>query len=478
MARQKQVNHGVACALLCGFLVAGCSSEYRIKLIYPDDAAWQRAAAVELVVVEGDRCAWLMQGRPPADQDLVAWQQFAARDEPALGRLRYGTLSFFARVRDGSCVGYLEGCRSQEIRERESATVQMVLAPCSERGCAVDQRCVSGRCIALDGGAADSDAGRDSGADDAAAIDAAAADAATTDTATSDTATTDAAMPDTAMPDAATTDASMPDTARTDAATTDAVTTDAATPDAAAPDAAMPDTAIADVGQADAWLPPGLTWVPIPGGTYDMGCSPNDTDCYSNENPRHAVTISAFELTATEITQQQYQDVIGSNPSYHTDCPTCPVEQVNWQQASDFCAAIGGRLPTEAEWEYATRAGTTTMYYCGDYFACLAGIAWYYDNSDTGSGRQTHPVGGKTANDFGLFDMLGNVFEWNADWFDGNYYSSSPSQDPTGPATGTYRVVRGGSFGSGDFGVGLRASGRYLSAPGVTDSVTGFRCAR
>ncbi|MBN2358143.1 MAG: SUMF1/EgtB/PvdO family nonheme iron enzyme [Deltaproteobacteria bacterium] len=291
------------------------------------------------------------------------------------------------------------------------------------------------------------------------------------DAARDDAAITDAAIQDVAMPDTATTDAALPDAATTDAAMPDTATTDAATHDTATTDAAMPDTAIADVGQRDVWLPPGLTWVPITGGAYEMGCSPNDT-CNSDESPRHTVTISAFELTATEVTQQQYQDVIGSNPSYHTGCPSCPVEQVNWQQASDFCAAVGGRLPTEAEWEYAARAGTTTKYYCGDDVACLDGIAWYDSNSDS----QSQSVGGKTANAFGLYDMLGNVWEWNADWYDASYYSISPSQDPMGPATGTYRVLRGGSFSSLDGS--LHASDRYVYDPASTRRAIGFRCAR
>jgi hypothetical protein len=124
--------------------------------------------------------------------------------------------------------------------------------------------------------------------------------------------------------------------------------------------------------------PPGLLWVSIPAGAFYMGCSPGDTQCLSSESPRHLVTVSAFRMTETEITQAQYEHVTGSNPSYFTDCPDCPVEQVDWYQAKTFCEAIGYRLPSEAEWEYAARAGTETPWTCVDSMSsCLGDIAWY-----------------------------------------------------------------------------------------------------
>ncbi|MBN2362372.1 MAG: formylglycine-generating enzyme family protein [Deltaproteobacteria bacterium] len=328
------------------------------------------------------------------------------------------------------------------------------------------EQCSAGRCIPSDGGASDASPGdlggrdviREAGAD--AALDAG-RDAAR-----------DASVDAAAMPDAAMRDVALPDAAIVDAAIVDAAIADAAIADATTADTVQPDAAMPDAGQADAWLPPPPTWIPITGGTYEMGCSPNDTDCDSDESPRHSVTISAFEMTATEITQEQYQAVTGSNPSDHTGCPTCPVESVTWQNARDFCAAVGGRLPSEAEWEYAARAGTTTKYYCGDDAACLDGIAWYNDIET----MWTHPVGQKTPNAFDLYDMLGNVYEWNADWYGWSYYASSPLQDPTGPATGTDRVLRGGSYPYSDRV--LRASHRFGDTPDRKLNDIGFRCAR
>jgi formylglycine-generating enzyme required for sulfatase activity len=222
----------------------------------------------------------------------------------------------------------------------------------------------------------------------------------------------------------------------------------------------------------------GLTWVSIPAGTYWMGCEPQDTNCNANENPRHQVTLSAFQITQADITQAQYQAVTGTNPSYfqppsYPSCPDCPVEQVTWYNADDYCAAVGGRLVTEAEWEYAARAGTSTIYICGDDPSCLDSIAWYSSNS----GDTTHPVCQKAPNVWGLCDMAGDVFQWVNDWYDANYYSVSPTDDPPGPATGVYHVLRAGSWNNA-YDYYLRASARDCLNPDYAVMNDGFRCAR
>ena len=219
----------------------------------------------------------------------------------------------------------------------------------------------------------------------------------------------------------------------------------------------------------------GLLWKPIPGGTFTMGCSPGDTDCYSDEKPPHSVTLSPFEMLETEVTEAQYLAVTGDDPSCDYGAgggPDSPVECVDWYEAKDFCEAVGGRLCTEAEWEYAARGGTTTKYYCGNSSGCLDGIAWWDDNS----GSHKHDVKGKAPNAYGLYDMLGNVWEWTADWYSSGYYSASPANNPKGPNSGSHRVARGGRF---DVNVGgLRVSSRYDVYPSAVGDVLGLRCCR
>jgi formylglycine-generating enzyme required for sulfatase activity len=233
----------------------------------------------------------------------------------------------------------------------------------------------------------------------------------------------------------------------------------------------------------------------IPPGTFRMGCSTSSQWwCGGSESPVHTVILtSAFYLGRYEVTQAQWQSRMGSNPSYHRDAsaevpasqvPSRPVERVSWNMIAGvggFMAQTGMRLPTEAEWEYAYRAGTTTAFHGftgypnGTNDDTLAGsIAWNTHNSN----GQTRPVGGKAGNGFGLHDMSGNVREWVNDWYSGSYYSTSPVQDPPGPAGGSSRVSRGGMWESntGD----LRASSKYDFGPDNASGNLGlgFRVAR
>jgi len=200
-----------------------------------------------------------------------------------------------------------------------------------------------------------------------------------------------------------------------------------------------------------------------------MGCVPQDEDCESDEIPRHSVTVSAFEMTETEITQAQYVAIIGSNPSRFHNCPDCPVEQVDWYDAKVFCEAVGGRLPSEAEWEYAARAITTTIFYCGDNPSCLDSIACWNTNIPC-------PVGQKTANDFGLYNMLGNVCEWTEDCWHDNYTGVPTTGSVWAGVDCSYRVLRGGGWYLD--AETIRASNRAGNKPGNPNDIDGFRCSR
>ena len=194
-----------------------------------------------------------------------------------------------------------------------------------------------------------------------------------------------------------------------------------------------------------------------------MGCSTGDEECNDKEKPAHKVTITkGFWLGRTPVTQQAYQRVTGQNPSLSKGA-NLSVEMVNWHEAKAYCVAIGGRLPTEAEWEYAARAGST-----GARYGNLAEIAWYLGNT----GRQTFEVGQKLANAFGLYDTLGNRWQWVADWY-GSYQSGEQS-DPSGAESGQHRVLRGGPW-DGDPRY-VRASHRVRDKPDVHDGEVGLRC--
>ncbi len=232
--------------------------------------------------------------------------------------------------------------------------------------------------------------------------------------------------------------------------------------------------------------------VPIPAGKFLMG----DKD--EVDAPPHEVAVSAFLMDKNLVTQEQFQKLMGANPSRWKGAQN-PIEQLRWSDAVKFCnkrseaeglkpcydlatlkcdfSADGYRLPTEAEWEYACRAGATTPYFFGATPAKLGDFAWF----DKNSGGHPRPVGQKQPNPWGLFDMAGNVWQWCNDFYEVEYYSKSPKQDPPGPAEGKNKVLRGGAWRfSAD---NCRSGYRYNENPGSADvcfgyDIYGFRCVR
>ena len=214
--------------------------------------------------------------------------------------------------------------------------------------------------------------------------------------------------------------------------------------------------------------PAGMEFAWVPPGEFRMGSTSPEAD--GDEQPVTQVRISrGFWLGKYEVTQDEWQAVTGSNPSRFSGCGRCPVEQVSWEDVQAFIGTLNTqagravyRLPTEAEWEYAARAGTT-----GDRYGNLDAIAWYRENS----GRRTRPVGQKAPNAWGLHDMLGNVEEWVGDWH--GAYSGGAVTDPRGPGSGSGRMLRGGSwYDSPGY---VRAPIRNVVDPGNRYDYLGFR---
>jgi len=221
----------------------------------------------------------------------------------------------------------------------------------------------------------------------------------------------------------------------------------------------------------EVWREPvtGMEFVWIPAGEFMMGSDGGE----AVEQPVHKVHIDGFWMGKYEVTQGQWKAVMYDNPAYFKKGDNYPVEQVNWGDTQDFIAALSERsgnhfrLPTEAEWEYACKAGTP-----GQRYGELIDIAWFNVNSNI----VTHPVGQKKPNAWGLHDMLGNVWEWCQDWYDGRYYAASPSKNPRGASSDSNRVYRGGSWLHDARHV--RAAYRGNLAPSLGDDDLGFRLAR
>jgi formylglycine-generating enzyme required for sulfatase activity len=218
----------------------------------------------------------------------------------------------------------------------------------------------------------------------------------------------------------------------------------------------------------------------IPPGEFLMGSPESEEGRWADEGPQHRVRITEpFYLGVYPVTQAQWYSVMGSNPSCFQG-PQNPVENVSWSDAQEFLRKLNGQsgepdrvygLPTEAQWEYACRADSTTRYYFGEDASLLSEYAWYSSNS----GGSTQPVGQKRPNAWGLYDMHGNVWEWCSDWYDGGYYAISPVDDPQGPAIGSIRVYRGGGWF--DTPGCCRSALRSRSMPSFRRNLLGFRLA-
>ena len=218
------------------------------------------------------------------------------------------------------------------------------------------------------------------------------------------------------------------------------------------------------VGDAKVNPKDGLKYLWIPPGTFNAGCSPGDDECFEDEYPsRKTVLTHGFWLSQTEVTQAAFRNIMGYNTSV-LEGDNLPVDSVSWVEADVYCRAIGGRLPSEAEWEWAARAGTT-----GARYDKLDDIAWYLNNANF----TTHPVGTKKPNAFGLYDMLGNVVEWTYTFY--WVQLNQENVNPIGPTTAEYKSLRGGGWW--DDPELIRVSYRRHFETTDEDYNLGFRCA-
>lgn len=212
----------------------------------------------------------------------------------------------------------------------------------------------------------------------------------------------------------------------------------------------------------------------VPAGSFIMGTDENTGE--GDESPPHEVQITQpFYLGRFEVTQAQWRRIMGSNPS-HFQGDTLPVDSVSWNDVQQFLGKLAqktGRrlaLPTEAQWEYACRAGTVTPWNFGREASAAVKFAWLDENSE----GKTHPVGEKKPNGWGFYDMHGNVWEWCSDWYAKHAYPNHEDINPTGPPQGESRVLRGGAWG--DSTDGARSTVRNCCGPAVGNPGTGFRC--
>jgi formylglycine-generating enzyme required for sulfatase activity len=219
-----------------------------------------------------------------------------------------------------------------------------------------------------------------------------------------------------------------------------------------------------------------FTMVAVEGGTFTMGAtSEQGSDAYDHEKPAHSVTLSPYYIGQTEVTQELWQAVMGSNPSYFADNLQRPVETVSWEDCQTFITKLNEltgktcRLPTEAEWEYAARGGNKSQGYKYAGSNDIEEVAWWTSNSNT----TTHLVATKAPNELGLYDMSGNVWEWCQDWF--SNYSSDAQTNPTGPTSGTHHVTRGGCWSY--YAWDCRVSRRNYNTPSLSSYYYGLRLA-
>ena len=219
-----------------------------------------------------------------------------------------------------------------------------------------------------------------------------------------------------------------------------------------------------------------FTMIAVEGGTFQMGAT-SEQSSWSNidEYPVHTVTLSDYYIGETEVTQELWEAVMGSNPSFFSGNPQRPVEMVSWNDCKEFITKLNNltgknfRLPTEAEWEYAARGGNESQGYKYSGSDTIGNVAWYYGNSSS----TTHNVKTKSPNELGIYDMNGNVWEWCEDWY--GSYSSSSQTNPTGPSSGSFRVLRGASWRHGS--IYCRVSERHRNFPDYRRDTYGFRLA-